>query len=213
MLRGFQLPPDRDEIRILSKKIDKDDWDYFACKRVQHGCSYLEGALTVSRNILKDSEGKLTMSVPECQQLKNLFFKRYPGILEWHKWVGNQLGKRPILVAASGQVRHFFGRPDEIITKAVAFEPQANTTYATNLAMRALWLDPDNRIKNRFRVEPLHQVHDAICGQFSQDDVPWSVAAIKRYFDNPLLIAGQRIIIPFDGAYGISWGNTKAGKI
>lgn len=213
MLRGVSLPPGRDEIRILSRKVDKDDWDYFACKRVQHGCSYLEGALTVSRNILKDSEGKLTMSVPECQQLKNLFFTRYPGILEWHKWVARRLSERPILVAASGQVRHFFGRPDEIITKAVAFEPQANTTFATNLAMRALWLDPYNRIGRKFRVEPLHQVHDAICGQFGQSDVDWSVASIKRYFDNPLTIAGRRIIIPFDGAYGISWGNTKAGKI
>lgn len=259
MLRGKSIPNDRNELRVLSKQVGKDDWDYFACKRVQHGCSYLEGALTVSRNILKDSEGKLAMSVPECEQLKGLFFTRYPGIKRWHAWVAQRLSERPVLVAASGQVRQFFGRPDEILTKAVAFEPQANTTYATNLAMFKLWTDPENRIvtqrdvsnnrnmpmclgketvanENRLatgihgivgpsgrqegrnsvcslRVEPLHQVHDALCGQFKKEDTAWSVGKIKQWFNNPLVIAGHNITIPFDGAYGKSWGETTEGKI
>jgi hypothetical protein len=232
MLRGYAIPHDRGELRALCKKIDKDDWDYFACKRVQHGCSYLEGALTVSRNILKDSEGKLVMSIKECEKLKELFFHRYPGIRRWHNWVQQRLSERPILVAASGQVRHFFGRPDEIITKAVAFEPQANTTYATNLALQKLWNDPDNRrnmlhrtdilgsersvmspMLAPFIVEPLHQIHDALFVQFLIEDTPWATDKIERWFDNPLLIAGQLITIPFDGAYGVSWGNTKAGKV
>lgn len=218
MLRGKTIPQDRNELRALSKQIGKDDWDYFACKRVQHGCSYLEGALTVSRNILKDSEGKLAMSVPECENLKGLFFTRYPGIKRWHAWVAQRLSERPVLVAASGQVRQFFGRPDEILTKAVAFEPQANTTYATNKAMYNLWMDRENRMvahdrRNTLRVEPLHQVHDALCGQFKKEDTAWSVDKIKSWFNNPMTIAGFNITIPFDGAYGKSWGETTEGKI
>jgi hypothetical protein len=231
ILRGLATEStDRATLKELGKKVSGDDWDYFAGKRVQHGCSYLEGALTVSRNILKDSEGKLYMSVPECEKLKKAFFSRYRGILAWHEWVGRRLKERPVLTAASGQVRQFFGRPDEIITKAVAFEPQANTTYATNLAMFRLWTDPENRIitngkrnnniqhdtgqemvRNNqvaLRIEPLHQVHDALCGQFKKTDTAWAVSKVKSYFNNPLEIAGQKITIPFDGSYGKNWGMT-----
>lgn len=230
MLRGVPIPADRQEIKSLSKKVGKDDWDYFACKRVQHGCSYLEGARTVSRNILKDSEGKLAMSEAECAKLIQLFFLRYPGIKRWHAWVAQRLSERPVLVAASGQVRQFFGRADEILTKAVAFEPQANTTYATNMAMYRLWTDPENRKHQNcqwsnqqnmstvasnvgLRVEPLHQVHDALCGQFHKSITAWSVGKIQSWFNNPVTIAGIKLVIPFDGAYGVSWGQTNEGKI
>lgn len=148
MLRGIKPSDDRKELKEQVKVIDKDAWDRFACKRVQHGASYLEGGLTISRNILKDSEGKLYMTPTECDKLKRYFMTRYWGVEKWHGWVARRIKERPILVAASGQVRQFFGRPEDILTKAVAFEPQANTTYATNLAVWRLWSDNENRIRN-----------------------------------------------------------------
>lgn len=239
MLRGVKGDfSNRDWLKAESKKVNKDSWDYFACKRVQHGAAYMEGGLTISRNILKDSEGKLTMTQKECNDFKKLFFARYPGIRLWHDWITRRLSSTngiPTFIAASGQVRKFFGRPDEIATKVVAHEPQANTTYATNLAMYRLWTDPENRESSlhrelndtrrennggssqdsriSLRIEPLHQVHDALVGQFKKTDTPWAINKIQQWFDNPLQIAGQRIIIPFDGAYGTSWGDLKEGTI
>jgi len=115
-------------------------------------------------------------------------------------------------------VRKFFGRPDEILTKAVAHEPQANTNYATNLAMLRLWKDPENRYldpegKTRLRVQPLHQVHDAIIGQFRKHETEWAKVKIREWFNNPLQIAGQSIVIPFEGKFGPSWGEQNEGKI
>jgi hypothetical protein len=219
-------------------------------KRVQHGGAYLEGGLTISRNILKDSEGKVYWSPTECDKLKNWYIReKYWGIPKWHDFIGRRIRERPVLTAASGQVRQFFGRPDDILTKAVAFEPQANTTYATNLAAWRLWSDNENRIssteshqlpindgarfmsntpgeskrgndggnnyspKYRLRIEPLHQVHDALIGQFKKTDTAWAVGKIQSYFNNTLVIANQQITIPFDGEYGPSWGNLKEGKI
>jgi hypothetical protein len=197
-----------------SKKVLKTDLDYFASKRVVHGGSYLEGAHTIGRNVLKDSEGKTYLSDGECNALKNLLIKEcYPGIPRYHQYIGRQLAVRQVLTAASGQVRQFFGRPDEILTKAVAFEPQANTTYATNLAMWNLWSDAENRRKGRLIIEPLHQVHDALIGQFKITDTDWAVKKIKSYFTNELVIAGQKITIPFEGGYGTSWGCLKKGEI
>ena len=50
-------------------------------------------------------------------------------------------------VAALLRAHTYFRGMDDatIITEAVAFEPQANTTWATNLAAYKLWKDHENR--------------------------------------------------------------------
>jgi uracil-DNA glycosylase family 4 len=239
-LLGVKIPKERDELKATIKKhVEKDGWPRFACKRVQHGGCYLEGPVTVSRNILKDSEGKLYFPPNECAALlRFLLDEMYWGVRKWHQWVERRIAARQVLIAASGQVRQFFGRPHEILTKAVAFEPQANTTYATNLAMRNLWNDPHNRremanvsqaiqygpgnkgqnnggkhAQSLLRIQPLHQVHDALVGQFPKADTTWAVGKIASYFQNPLQIAHQAITIPFDGGFGPSWGSLKEGVI
>lgn len=218
---------DRKELKAFLKTFKMGDIQKLIAKRVQHGGAYLEGGLTISRNVLKDSEGKNYLSPKEGEALKQWYLNRYWGIPKWHDWIGRRLKERPVLTAASGQVRQFFGRPDEVITKAVAFEPQANTTYATNLAAWRLWSDKENRFcdgrqtiyrtashtKTYLRIEPLHQVHDALIGQFKITDTTWAVGKIQQWFNNPLTIAGQQITIPFEGSYGKSWGNLKAGTI
>jgi hypothetical protein len=55
-------------------------------------------------------------------------------------------------------------------------------------------------------VEPLHQVHDALLGQFLKTDTEWAKGKIRSWFDNTLIIANQPIKIPFEGHYGPSWG-------
>jgi DNA polymerase len=236
VLRYRKIDVDFNDRRALKQakdaNIKKSDWDRFAFKRVQHGGSYLEGGLTISNNILRDSEGKCFIEPNECKRFRDdIFFARYPGIRRWHNWVASRLRERPELTAASGQVRKFFGRPDEILTQAVAFEPQANTTYATNLALYKLWTDPTNRLATKtndvegnntldsngtyptLRIKPVHQVHDALCCVFQRTDTPWAIARIREYFNNGITIAGQKLVIPFDGAYGKSWGDKNEGKI
>lgn len=125
-------------------------------------------------------------------------------------------------------------RLTKTLQEFLADEPQQNTTYATNCAMHKLWFDPANRIAKRegqtiwncsgdtfylgeehtytrlvpgtLLIEPLHSVHDALCGQWPKPIVTWARAKVKEYFNNTLNIAGHSIIIPFDGAYGPSWG-------
>lgn len=240
---------DRVELKAFLKTYKLGDIEKLIAKRVQHGGAYLEGGLTISRNVLKDSEGKHYISPTQGDSLKQWYLGRYWGIPKWHDWIARRMKNSPILTAASGQVRQFFGRPDDVMTKAVAFEPQANTTYATNLAAWKLWSDNENRyvksndatgtvssiqstaicsvhakpgaaISSTSRnakcclcIEPLHQVHDALVGQFRKEDTTWAVGKIKSYFANPLLIANQQITIPFEGTYGSYWGASDGGTI
>jgi hypothetical protein len=209
-LRGVKLNyHDPQEVLEASKQVSKSSWDYFASKRVVHGGCYMEGGLTITRNILKDSEGKLYWSIKEGNDAKDLLLKEcYPGVVRYHRYIENQLSKSRTLVAASGQVRLFNGRSNEILTKAVAFEPQANTTAVTNKALWRLWSDYENRQnKTHLIIEPLHQVHDALIGQFPTSHVVWATQKIKEYFNNPITIAGQTLVIPFEGAYGKYWGD------
>lgn len=228
---------DRVELKAFLNTYKLGDIQKLIAKRVQHGGAYLEGGLTISRNVLKDSEGKHYITPTEGDRLKQWYLGRYWGIPKWHDWIARQMKQKPVLTAASGQVRQFFGRPDDVLTKAVAFEPQANTTYATNLAAWKLWSDNDNRridmsimwqdkpisqntnnvvsrnLPMRLKIEPLHQVHDALVGQFKKSNTTWAVSKIKSYFANPLLIAGQQITIPFEGTYGSYWGSNDGGTI
>lgn len=225
----------REELKELSKTVEKESWEYFACKIGQHGTCYLMGAIQLANKIFIESEGKVHLSSRESGDIQKLFEHRYR-VTVWHQHTSSKLSIAPNMIAASGHRRVFFGRASEILGEALAHEPQANTTYATNLAAYNLWMDAENRLdtwsdegaalfklryptrevprnKTILRVEPLHQVHDALCGQFANTDTEFAKTKIRNWFDNPLFIAGQRVTIPYEGGYGPSWGNLKNGEL
>lgn len=67
----------------------------------------------------------------------------------------------------------------------------------------------DRLVPGSLLIEPLHQVHDALIGQWPKFLRDWASPKVKSYFNNPILIAGREIIIPFDGGYGDNWGECK----
>lgn len=174
------------------------------------------------------------MAERDFDALQRLYFVRYPGLYQWHNDCKRKVFDGKNLVSASSHERKFFGRRKSWNPKTrsveadhdtwkeyLADEPQENTTYATNLALHKLWNDPENRstVSRRtvplslelhpacsLRIEPLHQVHDAIIGQFPKHLTDWAISRIRSYFSNELLIANTKLTIPFEGSYGPSWG-------
>lgn len=212
---------DRNELLERSREIEKADWQYFVCKIAQHGSNYLMGGKLLASQILIQSEGKVVVTEQYTNNVQDLYFRRYPGVKRWHAWMSQQLKTHRCTTSASGHTRQYFGRTDEILGAALANEPQENTTYATNLAAHKLWYSETNRLEggreihtgrqrhDNLRIEPLHQVHDALCGQFKITDTTWAVDQIKSFFDNEITIAGIKLRIPFEGGYGPSWGQCK----
>ena len=183
---------------------------YHGAKACQHGSNYLMGTTLMSALIFKQSGGQVIVTAAECKKLQMHYFIRYPGVRKWHSWLRGAVQSLGYLDGASGHRRQFFGRRDDEATvkQAAAEEPQANTTYCTNVALHKLWHDPENRTeRGSLIVQPLHQVHDAICGQFPKAQTAWAVDKLKEWFRSPVTIAGQTITIPFAGGYGPSWGN------
>lgn len=207
----------RDKLRVLCEEVKHTapEWLYPACKAVQHGSNYGMGTITMSKNILLQSWKKagkpIYVSSTDCGKLQNLYLNyRYTGIQAWQRRVKEQIEKRGTLTSCSGHTRTFFGRLSDNATHQTALsqEPQAVTTYVTNLALRNLWYDENNRrADDSLIIEPLHQVHDALVGQFPTELLAESKARIIHYFSNPITVAGLTFTIPFEGKCGDSWGN------
>lgn len=209
---------DRPSLKNACRAVDKDGWLYFASKRVQHGTNYMMGLPTLQTQVMKDSfklSGEpIYLEHYVASQLQGLYYSRYKGLRTWHQWAEATLKSKGELTSASGHTRLFFGRRfgkdiHDTVKQFLADEPQQNTTWATNLAMLNLWNDPENRRPNgSLIIEPLHQVHDALCGQWPKTHRDWARQKVRSYFQNPLTIAGTTLTIPFEGAFGPSWGET-----
>lgn len=219
-LLGTQIfQQSREQLKLTCNTTPIPPWLYDACKAVQHGSNYGMGKNTMSTNILKQGwkkSGEVTYVSPkDCEELQRLYFARYIGIKMWHAWVKQVLERDKKMSCCSGHTRQFFGRPNDLETfkSALSHEPQANTTYATNLAVHNLWHDESNWNSQGLIIQPLHQVHDAVCGQFLESDLRDSAAKIHSYFRNTLTIAGMDLVIPFEGKYGPNWNEKEQQEL
>ena len=222
----------RDELKSRCASVDDDGWLYFTCKRIQHASNYGVRELTISKQIMVDSykvSGTPVYIEPAvCAAIQRLYFARYSGVYHWHEWARRQVEEGRPLTSASGHTRTFFGRrksydnrlrsfaaDHETFKEFLADEPQENTTYATNCALSKMWNDESNRDENgnRLYIEPLHQVHDAIIGQFPKARTDWAKQKIKEWFQSTLQIANSEVIIPYEGKYGRSWGELTEGTL
>lgn len=200
-----------------------------------YGVGEKTGADQVMKDSYKLTGTPIYIEPAVFASLQRLYFVRYPGLYQWHAWAKREVENGKNLTGASGHERKFFGRrrswdykrraweaDHDTWKEFLADEPQSNTTYATNLALHRLWHDPENRKgldwtgggvdvllpkqETGLIIEPLHQVHDALIGQFPKDRTDWAISKIRSWFSNPLQIAGVEVTIPFDGKYGPSWG-------
>ena len=209
---------DRDSLKNACRSV-LDNWLYAGAKVVQHGTNYGMAVPTMITNLMKrsfkDSGEPIYMDPKDAAILQRCYLSRYPGVTTWQSYCQSQLVANGLLTSASGHTRMFFGRRfgtglNETHRQYLAHEPQNNTTWATSLAMLNLWNDPDNRRPDgTLIIEPLHQVHDALCGQWPSSCRDWAKTKVRTYFNNSITIAGQSIVIPFEGGYGPSWGELK----
>jgi len=115
-----------------------------------------------------------------------------------------------VLIASNGFQRKFFDRKDDSATyrKGYAHLPQVYTTYATELAMLRCWEDPENRTaEGSLHIEMLLTVHDSLLTQWRKEVTEWAKVKQHDYFQNPIQIANETLVIPASGTFGSSWGN------
>lgn len=207
--KALKFPDGRDE------QGRQGDWKYLCMKRVQHGTNYGMQPDRLSLTIFKDSDGTIDLTTKEAGIYQYLYRLRYNPDARTEYIERTLKDKNGVIRTAAGFQRKFYniryGKLDpQVVREALAFEPQVNTTYATNRALHKLWYDPANRTsKGALFIEPILQIHDALCGQYGEKYASWARERIPTYFKNPLIIHGIEINIPFEGNYGPDWRNTK----
>lgn len=192
------------------------------------GNCYTMGARKLSEIVFLQSEGAVNLPEAEAKHFQAAIFKRYGGVRLMHEYFQRFLNKQsypPRVMASNGFERKFWNRPQESLGEILAHLPQVYTTHATVVAARRLWTDPENRIalpdsngygKCKLRIEPMHQVHDELVSQFRIEDTEWACKKLQSYFNNPVQIANETLVIPYDGAYGTNWsmsGEAKKGTL
>jgi len=204
-------------------EIDSEGRDaimYLCSKRVQHGTNYGMEVPLLRKTILKDSiknivsTGKgepIDLDNATGERLQTLYSKLY-NVNARRKYLAEQLKQTGRLDSANGHRRKFLSIRNrsqiegEVIRNALAHEPQANTTYVTNIALLNLYNDPENRRPNgSLIVEPILTVHDALCGQWPQELRDWAKTKLKHWFSIDITIHDIPVNIPADGGWGENW--------
>lgn len=216
---GCTAGKNREEIRKLIGQYTKEQWSgmwqYFVSKCLIWGYSYTLGPIKGSELVFIESEGKTNLSQKEIKEVFNTIEQRYH-CTRLHRWMEKEMTSQNYpakLVAPNGFTRKFFSRnfgsKIECLGEALAHMPQILTTATVNRAMYKLWTDPENRRDGKLIVEPLHSVHDELVTQWKIEDTDFAILKLRTWFDNPWIIRGQKITIPFTGEYGLDWSMGK----
>lgn len=176
------------------------------------GNCYKLGPDKGSELVFIESEGKVNLSRKEINSIFDVIERRYH-VSKLHTWMARHMSSQSYpakLVAPNGFVRKFFernfGEMPECTRSALSHLPQVVTTHTINSAMGKCYNDPENRRDDgSLRIEPLHSVHDELVVQWRIEETEWAKVKIKEWFNNPLVIAGKQITIPYDGKYGPNW--------
>lgn len=180
---------------------------YKITKAVNHGSAYMLGFDGMSDNMLRISEGELYVSPQECKRIQSMLFERYDYRV-YHRAIHTRMCSNPVLKAANGQVREFFGRADNTTCREMcSYLPQVHTAFITNKVIERFYYDKRARKGDRLLLKLCNQVHDELCGFVREDEVDEFEKLFKEFCYVPLTIWGVTFNIEFEAQLGSSWGN------
>jgi len=165
-------------------------------KKLGHGSNYGGAPFTLARH------AKIPKGVAE--EFQKRYFKAFPAIPRWHRWVAQQLQTEGELTTPFGRTRRFFGRPtdDSTLREAIAFVPQSSTGDRMNLGLWRLWKYMGKEIRL------LAQVHDAVYALIPEDcDHGKVIAQMLQHIDVTLSHGGRNFSVPGEAKMGWNGGN------
>ncbi len=108
---------------------------YFLGKKAAHSFNYQKQPGTFIFDILKESEGKIVLSLKEGQYIYGIYHSLFSEIQEWHREQAAYLRTTRELRNLFGFPRKFYGPfTDKFFREAISFIPQSTVGTITNLA-------------------------------------------------------------------------------
>jgi len=138
------------------------------CKRLGHGSNYRGQP----RHMAKQTH----IDLPLVEHFQDTYFTVFPELLQWHRWVVQQVQTNGELTTFLGRTRRFFGRPtdDATIRKAIAYEPQSVAADYTNSALLKIYKAQASGLP----IKLFLQKHDEIGFRFREADEDLTVPKV-----------------------------------
>jgi DNA polymerase I len=170
----------------------------FMCKKLGHGSNYGGEPPTLA--------AQTKLPEPIVQRFQPVYFRAFPGHLEWQLGVGTQLRRDGYLTSLTGRKRWFHGRRNDPATlrEAIAYDPQGSLADIVNRAMLRIW-------RTRKAILMMHD-HDALTFMYPEGEEDEIVPALHRMLVEELPLAhGRGLHIPYDCVTG--WNKGKYDEV
>lgn len=180
---------------VANKPFGKDTYRQ-SCKILAHATNILGKPPTISVHT--------GIPVKLVEEFQGKYFTAFPGIPQYHRWLGYQVQTRQFLVNVFGRRRDFFDRPDsdETIRKAAAFMQASPNADDINLGIWRMWTHMGSRI------QLLTQEHDAVYFQAPiEEDELEIVQEAQKYLRVEIPLSATRsFYVPTDAKTGFNKG-------
>lgn len=160
-----------------------------------HGTNYVGSARTMARHA--------GVTVHAAEKMQRRYFEARPGIKRWHQDLERQLATTRSIKSIYGFECQFFDRPETLLSKAAAWEPQHTVAMVINIGWMNLYrLHPD--------IDGLMQVHDELVVQApALPDMTETTKRVKSALE-VVVPFSDPLVIPVSGKWSTkSWAEAK----
>lgn len=183
---------------------------YFIGKKACHSFNYRKQPATFIFDVLKESEGRVALSLSEGKRVHGVYHGLFPEIEQvWHKDIERILQATRTLLNLFGHPRVFYGntKDDKLIREATAFVPQSTVGCITNYAFVELqYYIEDNALTEW---DLLNNKHDSILLQVpnDQDNIQHAIKILKQSIEIKLTSPrNEEFRMRSEVSVGMNWG-------
>jgi uracil-DNA glycosylase family 4 len=147
---------------------------YVAAKNINFGIPYQRGAKAIARQILRETKGKVRMSVEEVKEMIAGWYARYGGVTGYIEWCKYRVNNPPFYIQNPWGRRRHFHLSDIPATmaaqerEAINYDIQSTVAGALDRAVYNLWA---YRKMNGMRYKLILGIHDAVLAAVPYDEV------------------------------------------
>lgn len=207
-LCGLSIPDlaTHPEWKQLSKVIKNTHERYFIGKKTCHSFNYCKTAASFRFDVLKESEGKVMLSLQQSEFFEGIYHSLFPEIKDWQKRTEHTIKTTRTLRNLYGFPMHFGGHiTDKIIREGVAWVPQSTVGVIGANGFRDMQKYVE--IYNKPTWDVLNLKHDSVLIQTPEED-SLEAAKILSGVLSPNLVSsrGEQFQMKTEVAIGKNWG-------
>ena len=166
-LRILDLPFS-DDWKTLASLIKSHDDFYFMAKIVCHASNYDIRPPKVALTVLKESRGRIRLSVKQSESFAETYQNLFSEIPAWRRSTERELSNSRILYNLFGYPRYFHGAwTEELLRDAYSWKPQSTVGTITNLAVTDM---QEHIEREKLSWDILNNEHDSFLVQCPKDE-------------------------------------------